>query len=132
MTTKSREVVHTLVKYIEMSLAFLVILAVMFFAFNSLQIFVVADWYSKDTFYELIYRVLLITIGLEMAKMLVIHNFLSILELLAFVVARKMLKPDETMVDVVLGVVSFVAILAANKYLIGKTTTSGNKIIHRL
>lgn len=115
-----------------MSLAFLVILAVLFFAFNSLQMFIVADWHSKETFYELIYRVLLTTIGLEMAKMLVVHNFLSILELLAFVVARKMLKPDETMIDVILGVTAFVMILAANKYLIGPCTTSGNKNVHRL
>lgn len=132
MTTKSREAIHKVVKYIETALAFFVILAVLFFAFNNLQMFIGADWNSKDTFYELIYRVLLVTIGLEMARMLVIHNFLSILELLAFVVARKMLKPDETMMDVILGVTAFVMILAANRYLIGPCTTSGNKNVHRL
>ncbi len=132
MTTKSKEIIHTYVKYIEIFLAFFVILSVVFFVINSIQLLVLADWHSKDTFYELIYRILLATVGLEMARMLVTHNFLSILELMAFVVARKMLKPDTTTLDVSLGILSFVLILAANKYLIGTTTSSGNKVIHRL
>jgi len=38
--------------------------------------------------------VLLLVIGLELVRMLVTHSLSAVLELLAFVIARKMLKPD--------------------------------------
>lgn len=121
-------VISQTVKYIEKFLAVIVIIAVIFYILNSFVFFVQADWQTKEVFYELIYRALLVTIGLELSRMLVTHNFMSILELLAFVVARKMLKPELTSLDVFLGVVSFTVILIANRYLVlsdkGKSTDS--------
>jgi hypothetical protein len=38
--------------------------------------------------------------------------------LLAFVVARKMLKPDTDVLDILLSVLAFVALLAANRFLL--------------
>lgn len=111
-------VISQTVKYIEKFLAVIVIIAVIFYILNSFVFFVQADWQTKEVFYELIYRALLVTIGLELSRMLVTHNFMSILELLAFVVARKMLKPELTSLDVFLGVVSFTVILIANRYLV--------------
>lgn len=121
-------VISQTVKYIEKFLAVIVIIAVIFYILNSFVFFVQADWQTKEVFYELIYRALLVTIGLELSRMLVTHNFMSILELLAFVVARKMLKPELTSIDVFLGVLSFTVILIANRYLVlsekGKSTDS--------
>jgi len=117
-----KKYIQRLVKLIETFLAVIVIVSVVFYIFNSIGIFLSADWQSRETFYELIYRVLLTTIGLELARMLVTHNFMSILELLAFVVARKMLKPDITTVDVVLGIISFVILLIASRFLITPDT----------
>ncbi len=121
-------VISQTVKYIEKFLAVIVIIAVIFYILNSVVFFVQADWQTKEVFYELIYRALLVTIGLELSRMLVTHNFMSILELLAFVVARKMLKPELTSIDVFLGVLSFTVILIANRYLVlsekGKSTDS--------
>jgi hypothetical protein len=64
----------------------------------------------------LIYRVLLLVIGVELVRTLVTHELRAILELLAFVVARKMLKPDLGVLDILLSVLAFVALLAANRY----------------
>lgn len=111
-------VIPKMVSFIEKILAAVVLLSVITYTLFNVMFFIQADWQTKEVFYELIYRVLLVTIGLELARMLVTHNFLSILELLAFVVARKMLKPDLSSVDVLFGVLSFIAILTANRFLI--------------
>ncbi len=79
------------------------------------------DWTAKETFYELIYRMLLLVIGLELVRMLITHSLAAVLELLAFVIARKMLKPDLTAVDIILSVLAFVALLAGRKYLMSRT-----------
>jgi hypothetical protein len=76
------------------------------------------DWRLTETFYELIYRVLLLAIGVELVRTLVTHELGAILELLGFVVARKMLKPDLAVLDILLSAVAFVALLAANRFLL--------------
>src|SRR5262249_11115213 len=73
---------------------------------------------TDETFYELIYRVLLLVIGVELVRTLVTHELRAILELLAFVVARKMLKPDLGVLDILLSVLAFVSLLAANRFLV--------------
>ncbi|MCA9371971.1 hypothetical protein KC726_03665 [Candidatus Woesebacteria bacterium] len=123
-----KDTIHKSVRLIETILAAIVIISVCLYIFSNMGFFITADWQSRETFYDFIYRVLLTTIGLELARMLVTHNFMSILELLAFVVARKMLKPDITTVDIVLGIISFVALLFANRYLINQDPNSKEAI----
>jgi len=118
MHLKIKTAIPHLVKWIEIMLAIVVTVAVILYILNNIPYFLQADWQSKDVFYELIYRILLITIGLELARMLVTHHFTSIIELLAFVVARKMLVPNLTSLDVFLGVVSFVIIVITYRYFI--------------
>jgi hypothetical protein len=74
------------------------------------------DWHDTATFYELIYRVLLMVIGIELVRTLLTHSLEAILELLAFVVARKTFKADVDAFDILLCVLSFVALLAARHY----------------
>ena len=79
------------------------------------------DWSSNETFYELIYRTLLLVIGLELVRMLITHSLAAVLELLAFVIARKMLKPDLNSVDIILSILAFVALLAGRKHLMSRS-----------
>ncbi|MEN4012737.1 MAG: hypothetical protein AB1453_11200 [Chloroflexota bacterium] len=102
----------------ERLLALGVLIGVIAYSVYSGVVFTTMDWTLTDSFYELIYRVLLLVIGLELVRMLVVHDLMAILELLAFVIARKMLKPDIVAVDIVLAVTAFVALLAARRYLI--------------
>ena len=74
------------------------------------------DWHDTATFYELIYRVLLMVIGIELVRTLLTHSLEAILELLAFVVARKTFKADVDAVDIFLCALAFVALLAARHY----------------
>jgi hypothetical protein len=101
---------------LEKVIAFVVVIGVAAYAFESVAVMTAMDWSVTETFYELIYRVLAVIIGLELVRMLVSHSISAVLELLAFVIARKMLKPDLEAFDIALGVIAFVALMAARHY----------------
>lgn len=107
-----------IVKWFERLLALGVLIGVIAHTVFSVIVLSGMDWRHTETFYDLVYRVLLLVIGLELVRMLVVHDLMAILELLAFVIARKMLKPDIVALDIVLAVSAFVALLAARRYLL--------------
>jgi len=74
------------------------------------------NWSQVETLYELINRILLLVICLELIRTLLTHELEAVLELLAFVVARKTMKPDLTVIDILLCSISFVILLAARKF----------------
>ena len=104
--------------WLERVLAVALLAGTLFFAVASVATLSHADFHSTDTFYEVIYRVLVLVIGIELARTLVTHDLDSILELLAFVVARKILKPDVTAPDILFSVAAFIGLLAARKHLL--------------
>mgnify|MGYP001373267814 CR=1 FL=1 len=101
----------------ERVMAIAIMAGIIAFAFHSVTAMMGMDWSQNETFYELVYRVLLLVIGLELVRTLITHDLMAVLELLAFVVARKMLKPDLDVLDILLGVAAFVALLVARRYL---------------
>lgn len=121
MEYRVKELFNPLVRWLEKILAVAILVSVIVAAVNGGIYLAGLDWTDKDTFYELIYRVLLLVIGLELVRMLITHSLAAVLELLAFVIARKMLKPDLTSIDIILSVVAFVALLAGRKYLMSRT-----------
>src|SRR5262245_45758082 len=116
MDTSSRisSYYQTIAVWIEQLLALVILGGVLVFGLRSTQTLAAMDWRLTETFYELIYRVLLLVIGVELVRTLVTHDLRAILELLAFVVARKMLKPDLGVLDILFSVLAFVALIAAN------------------
>jgi len=111
-----------IVVWIERTLALAILGGVFVFALYSAPTLAAMDWRLTETFYELVYRVLLLVIGVELVRTLFTHDLRAILELLAFVVARKMLKPDLTVFDILLSVLAFVALLAANRFLFSSSS----------
>lgn len=101
---------------LEKCVAIAVLVGVIVYAAHSIVVLATMDWSMTDTYYELVNRVLAVTIGLELVRMLVSHSIAAVLELLAFVIARKMLKPDLDSLDVTAGVVAFVALMAARHF----------------
>ena len=108
---------------IERLLALVILGGVLVFGLRSAQALAAMDWRLTETFYELIYRVLLLVIAIELIRTLVTHELRAILDLLAFVVARKMLKPDLTVLDILFSVLAFVALIAANHYWLSTSVT---------
>lgn len=114
----SNDTLSLALELIEKFLAITLIIGVIIYSVIQIIEFAHADWHATDTFYELINEVLLVTIGLELARMLIVHSVLAILELLAFVVARKMLKPSLDVYELFIGILAFVILLGANRYFI--------------
>lgn len=102
---------------LEKLIAFATLTAVVWYSFTSIGVLWEMDWASTETFYEFINRTLVAIIGLELVRMLVNHSIGAVLELLAFVIARKMLKPDLEALDIALSAGAFVALMAARHYL---------------
>jgi hypothetical protein len=117
----------TIASWLERLLALVILCGVVLFGLCSAQTLAAMDWQLAETFYELIYRVLLLVIGIELVRTLVTHELRVILELLAFVVAMKMLKPDLAVLDILLGVLAFVALLAANRFLLSTASPPGSR-----
>ena len=102
---------------LERLLAFGILLGVVVFAFQSTFAVTGMDWRSTEAFYELMDRVLLLVIGVELIRPLVTHD-LWLSWSFSPSLPRKMLKPELPTVDILLGVVAFVGLLAARRFLL--------------
>ncbi len=101
----------------ERLLAIAIFLGMAVFFYHSFFALSAIDWDHSESLYELINRILLLAICLELIKTLITHELEAVLELLAFVVARKTLKPDLSVHEICLSVLAFVMLMAARKYL---------------
>lgn len=107
-----------LVRWCERIIALALLLAVICFFLATLRVALGLDWSSMATLHEIGQRVLLITIGLELVRTLISHELSSLVNLLSFVIARRMLEPQTAFWAIPLGVVSFAALMATRRYLL--------------
>ena len=114
-------------KWLERGLALAILVGVIAFAFSSVIALSGMDWRDTAAFYEMIYRVLLLVIGVEVIRTLVTHDLGAVLELLAFVIARKLLKPDLTALDILLSVSAFAVLLIARRFFLRLPSTEANE-----
>ncbi|HNX77041.1 MAG TPA: hypothetical protein PKM56_15265 [Candidatus Rifleibacterium sp.] len=111
------ELLHRITMWTERILAVSLLTGMAVFFVSSVAMLGGIDWSNIDTLYEIINRILLLVICLELIRTLLTHKPEAVLELLAFVVARKTMRPDLTVLDLLLCSFSFVLLLAARKYL---------------
>lgn len=97
------------------ALALLIGIAVFFMA--TLKASLDLDWSSVGSLHEIWQRVLMVTIGLELVRTLISHNPSSLVNLLSFVIARRVLEPQTAFWEVPLGVAAFAALMATRRYL---------------
>lgn len=74
---------------------------------------------SYDTFGAFLKHVLMLVVGLEMIMMIITHSHESILTLILFVIARKMLVYADSMVDIFIGTVAIAIIFFVLKFFAG-------------
>jgi len=72
---------------------------------------------TYEIFQKFLGHVLLLVVGVELVAMLVKHTPSSVIEVLLYAIARKMLIGSEHMLEFVLGIVSIAGIFAVKKYL---------------
>lgn len=110
---------HKVLRSFEYILAGAVIIALVFtFIFSVVELYKM-NWLLTETFYEMIHRAMAIVIALEFIRMLITHKLNIVLELLAFVIARKMLLPGLTALDILLSIIAFVFLITARFYIFG-------------
>lgn len=103
---------------LERLLAFAILIGLLIYCYQSSIEMLSWDWSSNETFYQFVYKILLAVIAVELIRTLVTHDLMAILELIAFVVARKMLNPQITSQEILICSLAFVAMLIAYKYLL--------------
>ena len=113
-------------KWLERGLALAILVGVIAFAVGSAIALSGMDWRDTATLYELVYRVLLLVIGVELIRTLLTHDLGAVLELLAFVIARKLLKPDLTALDILLSVAAFAVLLIARRFFLRLPSNEAN------
>ncbi|MDO5718573.1 MAG: transporter associated domain-containing protein [Tissierellia bacterium] len=72
-------------------------------------------------------HVLLLVVGVELMLMLINHSMVAILELVLFVIARKMLIYADSMLDLLLGTASILIIFIMFKYFMPKVTVAAER-----
>lgn len=82
------------------------------------EIFVAAPADSYEIFQDFLGYALVLIVGVELMLMIINHSTKAILELILFVIARKMLIYSHTMLDLVLGTLAIAIVFAILKFLI--------------
>lgn len=72
---------------------------------------------SYESFKEFLKYILMLVVGVEFVLMLLTHSIDRIVELVVFVIARKMLVYGSSMLDMVLGSIAVAVVFATIKYL---------------
>jgi hypothetical protein len=107
-----------LVRWCERIIALALLFGVICFFLATLRMALGLDWASMATLHEIGQRVLLMTIGMEIVRTLISHELSSLVNLLSFVIARRMLEPQIAFWEVPLGVAAFAALMATRRYLL--------------
>ena len=109
--------VETAVAVLEFLLAAIVIAGTAWYVVGSLELLLATA--EPSAFFTVFIEVLLTAIiGVEIARVLVTHNLMGIVELLGFVMARKVLSPDVTAVDLFVVTLAFGILLYVRQWLI--------------
>ncbi|GAB4275107.1 MAG: hypothetical protein Kow0029_15990 [Candidatus Rifleibacteriota bacterium] len=124
--TRVSELLRLVTQWCERILAVSILFGMSVFFYFSIVALSGYDWNLTETLYELINRILLLVICLELIRTLLTHELEAVLELLAFVVARKTLKPDLSVIDILLSAIAFVILLGARKYFVINFSESPN------
>ncbi len=109
-----KENLRKIIKIFELILAVVVFFATVYFGFNSVGEFLGKDWSDIETFYEFISYILLILVGFELIRLIVIHSITTVFELMILIVARKMLSPNIEPLEMVLSVFALAILVGLN------------------
>ncbi len=127
MLAKATELLHWLEIILAVTSVVVVIVGFYFYS-KELGHFVTAD--NPDIHHiieELLSDILLLVVGIELAVMLIKKTPESLVEIMFFVVARKVLIKNEETMDLLIGVAALAGLFAIKKYLAMKPKATDNK-----
>lgn len=117
------KIIRNSVHYIEAAISAIVLVAVLagipdVFRYIFIYIKSTDGAFSYQIFSEFLKHILMLVVGLEMISMIINHQNESILTLVLYVIARKMLVYAHTMTDILLGTVSVVLVFGVLKFFV--------------
>lgn len=95
----------------EIVLTILVFCGVVYFGVVALGDFLERDWSSVATMYDFITTVLLVLLGLEVARLILVHSIVVVMELMLLIIARKMLYPDILALEMIYCAIAFAVVV---------------------
>lgn len=118
MKVKQTQFCKKIINAAEVFLALVVTVGVIIFFVISFASFTTLDWSQVSTFYEFINRILILVVGLELARLLITHDINAVTYLLMFVVARKVIVPESSSLDIFLAIIAFALLFVLNSKLL--------------
>lgn len=112
----------TILNRIEYVFAIIIIIGVCIYVFNSLIYFFYLDWSTSEAFVLFLQRIFYMIIGIELARLLISYNIDTVVELLVFILARKLLLIDDDANPwiIPLNIISIILLFAAKFYFFDK------------
>lgn len=101
------------VTILEFLLAAIVVIGTIWYLINGISELFNQSMGSKEFFFSFINLLLSVIIGIEVSRILVTHNLMAIIEILGFVMARKLLSPDTTALEILLVMGGFILLIGA-------------------
>ena len=81
-----------------------------------------------NSFREFLGNALLLVVGVELMRMLITHTTRATMELIVYVIARKLLNYKDTMPDIVLGTIALAIVFLTIRFLLPTSKTKGKPI----
>lgn len=91
----------------ESILTLAVFCAVVYFSLNTAIDFLDKDWSTTSVMYDFISFILLILLGFELMRLILVHSITVVMELMLLIIARKMLYPEIVALDLLYCVMAF-------------------------
>ncbi len=124
MRDKINNAILSLIKWLELLLAIFVIIAVVISLKDILkfisQIYMVKGMDFYELFNGFLAHVLLLVIGLELTETLLRHTPGSIIDVMLFAIARKMLIHSSNAYELLVGAIAIAALFATKRFLVVK------------
>ena len=125
---KFSSLMFKIIQIFEMIVAIFITMVIIFILYNLISQIINADIFqmSSSDFSAFLASALSLVVGLEFVKLLCQHTPENLIEVLMLAISRQMVVEHLNTFQMLLGVFSIVALLAAKKYL---TNMTNNKII---
>lgn len=117
---------NTFVHFLEILVAIFILLLVIVGFIDLIQISPIGDFLFgnsvdfQNTFQEILSNILLLIVGIELALLLIKRNPANLIEIMFFVVARKLLIKTDTIWEIAIGILALAGIFAIRMYLVPK------------
>ncbi len=132
---KMNDYINTIVHILELIIAIIIVFFIVIGLYNIIdyvkEFLQSGATNSYEVFQNFLGYALSLIVGAEFIKMILHNSTEALLELILFVIARKMLIYSSTLLDLVLGTIALLIVFVIMKYLLTDSSINLDKLKHR-